>query len=123
MIDGTKIDALIAEVRLRDQAVTDKLKAECARLVAVDQHQSHMRTLSLDTLTQALRPARYVESTNSAINMPTYPEPENGSFAIQLFSSIMFAVDARAELKLLELIASPNFYNAIMRSAAEVRKP
>ena len=119
MIDSTKIDALIVEARARDTAVTDKLKGECARLVVVDQYQGFTRNLSADTMATMLRPARYVESTNSNINQPTEPPPENGSYAIQLFSAICFAIDARAELKLLELIASPTFYDAIMRSAAE----
>lgn len=120
MIDSSKIDVLLKEARDRDEVVFTKLLSECARMVVVDQFQSSVRTFSLDMLTQVIRPARYVESTNSNSNMPTYPEPENGSYAYQLFSAIAFAIDARAELKLLELCVSPNFYAAMMRSAAEV---
>jgi hypothetical protein len=120
-VDPSIIDNRITEARSRDNAVCEKLKNECARLVAIDQFSSGRRALSLDNMTMTLRPARYSESTNSNPNIPTYPTPENGSYALQLFSAIMFAVDARAELKMLELIRSPDFYAAIITSAAEVR--
>lgn len=110
MIDPTKIDALIEAAHQRDNAVTHKLLQECSRLAA---------NVSDPPQPMHLMAAHKAESGKSAGYV--LPPPENGSFAYQLFSSIMFAVDARAELKLLELIASPNFYNAIMRSAAEVK--
>ena len=121
MIDPSLVDEKIEEARARDSTVCEKLKNECARMVVVDQFESGQQTFSLDNLVSTLRPARYTSSgrfnTLPSLNLP----PENGSYALQLFSAIMFAVDARAELKLLELIASPHFYAALMRSAAEVK--
>jgi hypothetical protein len=123
MIDPSQIDERYEAARQRDDAVFAKLKDECARLIVVDQYQSGTRVFSLDALTSMIKPARFIESGNSSYNSPTYPAPENGSFANQLFSAIAFAIDARAELKLLELIRQPDFYvSAMMRSAAEVPK-
>lgn len=109
MIDPSKIDALIVEARERDDAVCEKLKGECARLATFGPgwKQASIRVAS--------------DAASGLAHDQARPEPEDGSFAIQLFSAIMFAIDARAELKLLEMIASPNFYSAMMRSAAEAK--
>jgi hypothetical protein len=119
MMDPEIIDEKLSEARLRDKAVFDKLLHECARLVVVDQHRNNDRMLSLDQFANLLRPARFSESGRFNPNDPAFPHPENGSFAYQFFSAVAFAIDARAELKLLELIASPHFYSALTRSAAE----
>lgn len=120
MIDPSIIDQRIIEARSRDVVTSQRVLTECMRLVVIDQSKGYDRSLDLNTIAQTLRPARYVESGNMNPNSPTYPPvPDNGSYAYQLYSAIMFAIDARAELKLLELIASKDFYAALMRSAAE----
>lgn len=121
MINPSVIDERVDVARARDNAVCEKLLAECARMVVIDQYQSHLRSFSLDSLISTLKPARVLDSGNTNPNTATFPVPEPGSFAYQLYSAICFVIDARAELKLLELIQSPHFYSALMRSAAEVQ--
>ena len=120
LLDPSIIDVKIVASRERDQACTARMLNEIARLVATDQYNTDNRVFSLDTLSTTIRPARYLESGNPSPGTPIYPLPENGSYAYQLWSAICFMVDARVELKLLELIASPDFYSALMRSAAEI---
>jgi hypothetical protein len=117
VIDSTKIDELLEQARTRDNAVTAKLLAEVARLPVIKPWQDSLRTFSLDTLTGTIMPGKFSDSGMPAGS--TQMLPEDGSYAYQLYSAICFVIDARAQLKLLELIASPTFYDAIMRSAAE----
>ena len=123
MIDPSIIEAKIEQARARDSAVTEKLRCEVARLVCVQPGIENVEHFSPDapTIRFQVRPARF--STTGVPSDVNLPAPQNGSYANQLFSAIMFAVDARAELKLLDLIASPHFYSALMRSAAEVPEP
>lgn len=116
MIDSTKIDELIVEARRRDGVVCKALLEECARLTVIAPY-TEIRQLDLNQLVNQLMPAKVSSSgrTSGSYSSP----PDDGSYANQLFSAICFVIDARAELKLLELIASPTFYDAIMRSAAE----
>lgn len=119
MIDPSIIDEKIKAARERDLTVTQKLLIELTRLPVTKPFGGADRLTSLDTLKDALLSAHKAESgvTQGAFHGTI---AENGSFAYQLYSAICFVVDARAELKLLELIASPDFYAALMRSAAEV---
>lgn len=119
MIDPSKIDERLDAARARDNVVTSKLLGEIARLPVVAPFNESMRVFSLDGLTNMLRPGRVSETGMDPNMLKTMPEP--GSYAYQLYSAICFMVDARAELKLLELIASPDFYASLMRSAAEVK--
>lgn len=120
MIDPSIIDERISKARDRDSAVSMKLLGECARLTVIAPNLD-VRMLDLNSLTTQLLPARL---SHSGVPQGSFqPTPENGSYAYQLYSAICFAIDARAELKLLELIASPDFYASLMRSAAEVPAP
>jgi hypothetical protein len=113
MIDPTIIDAKIVEAKARDNAVTARMLAEIARLpVCKDLSTQGISQQADDPIIQC---GNRVESGMPQAFMR--PFPENGSYAYQLYSSICFMVDARAELKLLELIASPHFYAALMKSA------
>jgi hypothetical protein len=117
-MDPEIIDAKIVEARERDNAVTQKLLQDITRLPVTKAFGGADRLASLDTLKDALQSAHRAESgVGQGVFHGTIAE--NGSYAYQLFSSIMFCIDARAELKLLELIASPHFYSALTRSAAE----
>jgi hypothetical protein len=121
VIDPSIIDAKIAEARDRDNVVTHKLLQEVARLPVVAQGNDGVRTFSLDLLSAQLRPGRWTDTGMGGGAFQAAPEP--GSYAYQLYSAICFVIDARTELKLLELIASPIFYAALMRSAGEVEGP
>jgi hypothetical protein len=118
MIDPSIIDDRILTARARDNNVTQKLLGEIARLAVVAPFNESSRSFDLNSLTTVLRPARFSDTGMNPNTIHTVPEP--GSYAYQLWSAICFVVDARAELKLLELIASQDFYAALMRSAAEV---
>lgn len=119
MINPSIIDERVNAARARDNAVTAKLLGEIARLPVVAPFRESDRNFSLDSLTTTLRPARFSDTGMQPNTIQTMPEP--GSYAYQLYSAICFVIDARAELKLLELIQSPDFYSALMRSAAEVK--
>lgn len=118
MIDPSKIDERIEAARARDNACTNSMLGEIARLPVVAPFNDNNRNFSLDALATQLRPGRFTDTGISP--GVTKSQPEAGSYAYQLYSAICFMVDARAELKLLELIRSPDFYSAMMRSAAEV---
>lgn len=117
MIDPSIIEGRIEAARQRDDDVTAKLLSEIARLPVCKDLSTGMLYPQPD--------APVIQYGNRAgSGMPEgaiRPLPDNGSFAYQLYSAICFVVDARTELKLLELIASPDFYSALMRSAAEVK--
>jgi hypothetical protein len=106
MIDPSIIEAKIVSARARDNAVTAKLLGEISRLAVFSWGDT------------AVQQAKTV--TSGIPQDVARPTPENGSYAYQLYSAICFTIDARVELKLLELIASPDFYSALMRSAAEI---
>jgi hypothetical protein len=116
MIDPSIIDAKIVEARERDTAVTNKLLQEITRLPVTRAHGGADKLTSLDTLKDALVSAHRAES---GVSQGVFhgSVAENGSYAYQLYSAICFVIDARAELKLLELIASPHFYAGLMKSA------
>lgn len=118
MIDPSIIDELLQAARDRDQACTFRLQSEIARL-PVTKFEQVISTIN------GMTPPAIQHSKNASSGLPhdlIRPTPANGSYAMQLWSAICFMVDARAELKLLELIASPNFYAALMRSAAETKE-
>jgi hypothetical protein len=118
MIDPSIIEAKIGAARDRDNIVTAKLLGEIARLPVIAPFNDGMRNFDLNTITTTLRPGRLTD-TGVGQNIAKML-PEHGSYAYQLYSAICFTIDARVELKLLELIASPDFYSALMRSAAEI---
>jgi hypothetical protein len=99
--------------------VTTKLLQEITRLPVTKAFGGADKLTSLDTLNAALISSHKAESGVSA-GVLHGTVAEHGSFAYQLYSAICFAIDARAELKLLELIASPDFYAALMRSAGTI---
>lgn len=120
MINPSIIDERIDAARARDNAVTANLLGEIARLAVIAPMQEHVRMFSLDALNSQLKPGRFADSGLGQMGV-VRQLPEQGSYAYQLYSAICFVIDARAELKLLELIQSPDFYSALMRSAAEVQ--
>lgn len=117
-LDPSRIEERYAEAEERDKACTDRVRRELGRLVVLRPYQTSGVT-SLDTMVNSISHAALRE-TGMGANMQ-HSLPEDGSYATQLWSSICFMVDARAELKLLQLIQSPDFYAALMRSAAEVK--
>lgn len=116
MIDPSRIDERIAELRALNTATCEALRKEIARLPVVV--EDWPGELTLHRLSEQLRSGR-LAGTGKPPGSFIGQEPDPGSFANQLFSAICSMVDARAELILLELCASPDFYAAMMRSAAE----
>jgi hypothetical protein len=119
-LDPSAIDARLVEAINRDNACSEALKVQLARL-PVCMEDWPAQQFSLDALTVQLRPGRMSLTGKPPQLAGMGVEPEDGSYAAQLWSAICFMVDARVELKLLDLIRSPDFYSALMRSAAEVK--
>lgn len=64
----------------------------------------------------------YQSSLIAALNsIGMVPQYSGHDPRVDLINTLQSYIAAQAELKLLELIQSPHFYSALMRSAAEVK--
>lgn len=120
MIDPSIIDAKILNARELEQQSNAHLLAMCGYLVAMKPNTENVRQLTLDALTSTIGPTRHYDPNWSSAYAGVLAVVEQGSYANSLFSAITIMIDRQVRLRLLEFIASPDFYSGLMRSAAEI---